>query len=236
MLKKWEKLRLPIERKRGDFPLSVTEKIPTVPECVMLERLTVKLGDFESVSKALQRGGDKRLSRYEMRGLFDDLVSAHETADRPLHHLHENDNVVNDKAFEKAIVKLQGGKEDQLTTAEKNVVKFFKKPQSAAAEDAAEPEMSFSEKSLLGSQLSKRAHTDKSSYRSVSHVTSTSLICERLFSRAKQIMSHLRSHMDPDSLAMLLFLEVNKRFWKDATIIDDIFSELASGGQATNEI
>jgi hypothetical protein len=42
--------------------------------------------------------------------------------------------------------------------------------------------------------------------------------------------------MDPDSLAMLLFLKVNKRFWKDATIIDDIFSELASEGQATNEI
>jgi hypothetical protein len=35
-------------------------------------------------------------------------------------------------------------------------------------------------------------------------------------------MSHLRAHMDPDSLAMLLFLKVNKNFWNDATIIDDV--------------
>ena len=62
MLKKWEKLKIPIEHKRNDFPESVTEKIP---ETVLLESITKSLADFESVSKALQLGGDRRLSRYE---------------------------------------------------------------------------------------------------------------------------------------------------------------------------
>ena len=64
----------------------------------------------------------------------------------------------------------------------------------------------------------------RSLYRSTLHVSSTSNICERLFSNAKLIMSHLRSHMDPDSLAMLLFLKANKRFWVDKSVIDDIIT------------
>ena len=30
--------------------------------------------------------------------------------------------------------------------------------------------------------------------------------------------------MDPDSLAMLLFLKANKRFWVDKSVIDDIIT------------
>ena len=226
MLKKWEKLKIPIERKRNDFPESVTEKIPNVTETVLLESITKSLADFESVSKALQLGGDRRLSRYDMRGLFDKLCEAYETNDRLMPHLHADGQIVNNKHFENAIVKIQGRREDTLSNQEKNAVKVFKKVSGTTPTSggATEQTLSFAERSLAESQAAKKARTDKSAYRSVAHVSSTSLICERLFSRAKLIMSHLRAHMDPDSLAMLLFLKVNKNFWNDATIIDDIIT------------
>ena len=226
MLKKWGKLKIPIERKRNDFPESVTEKIPNVTETVLLESITISLADFESVSKALQLGGDRRLSRYDMRGLFDKLCEAYETNDRLMPHLLADGQIVNNKHFENAIVKIQGRREDTLSNQEKNAVKVFKKVSGTtpASGGATEQTLSFAERSLAESQAAKKARTDKSAYRSLAHVSSTSLICERLFSRAKLIMSHLRAHMDPDSLAMLLFLKVNKNFWNDATIIDDIIT------------
>jgi hypothetical protein len=233
MLMKWKKLRVPIERVIANFPQSVTEVLPSVPETILLERVTESLADFESVSKALQRGGEKRLSRYEVRGLFDDLVDKHDSVDRPLVHLFSDGAIVNNKAFENAIVRIQGGEEDRLSRLEVAAVKMFKKVAAlpAGAGGAAPQQIAalgFADRRLEASQAAKRARTEQSSYRSTSHVSSTSLICERLFSNCKLIMNHLRSSMDPDSLALLLFLKVNRNFWKDATIIDDIISDLAS--------
>ena len=129
--------------------------------------------------------------------------------------------------------KIQGGEEDKLSRQEIAAVKMFKKVAALpAGEGGAAPQqmaaLGFADRRLEASQAAKRARIEQSFYRSTSHVSSTSLICERLFSNCKLIMNHLRSSMDPDSLALLLFLKVNRNFWKDATIIDDIISDLAS--------
>ena len=40
-------------------------------------------------------------------------------------------------------------------------------------------------------------------------------------------MTHLRKHMDPDTLNMILFLKANKQLWEDKYIIDEIIADFA---------
>ena len=55
-------------------------------------------------------------------------------------------------------------------------------------------------------------------YKSTLHVSPTSNICERAFSRAKLIMTAQRRCMDPSTLDGLLFLRYNKDLWAVADI------------------
>ena len=71
----------------------------------------------------------------------------------------------------------------------------------------------------------KRLREDNSEYRPLKHVSPTSNICERLFSRAKLLMSATRKKMNPDSLNMLLFLKANRKLWLNSTIIQNILNE-----------
>ena len=57
-----------------------------------------------------------------------------------------------------------------------------------------------------------------SRYKNTLHVSPTSNICERAFSRAKLIMTAQRRCMDPSTLDGLLFLRYNKDLWAVADI------------------
>jgi len=200
--------------------------------------VTRTLKDFESVAKGLQGGDSNRVSRYAARRAFDDLLDVHDSIERPLHHLRRDANIVNNKHFENAICKIQGHAEADLTNLEKAAVQMFKLPiaPGAVAGGAAinpEPEgtLSFFEKSQKESQSMKRSRVEKSKYRSTEHVSSTSNVCERLFSVAKLVMSDLRKHMEPDTLNMILFLKANKQLWADKTIIDEIIADFAASDE-----
>ena len=236
MLLKWERLRAPIARVIPQFPSAVTEKIPTAEEKVRLEELTKVLKDFESVSKGLQGGGDNRINRYGSRCAFEALLTDYDTVECPLNHLKRNSSIVNNKAFENAIVKIQGHAEIDLTASEKAAVSMFKIPTTARATEVAvilpAPQLSFFERAQKDSEDRKRARVEKSSYRSTEHVSATSNICERLFSLAKLVMTHLRKHMDPDTLNMILFLKANKQLWEDKYIIDEIIADFAVASTA----
>jgi hypothetical protein len=57
-----------------------------------------------------------------------------------------------------------------------------------------------------------------SAYRSVKHVYSTTNIVERLFSRAKIVLSDLRNRITPRHLEDVLYLRVNRHLWNQGTI------------------
>ena len=57
-------------------------------------------------------------------------------------------------------------------------------------------------------------------YRSTKHVLPTSNVIERLFSRAKGIMTATRKCMSPYRLEELLYLQYNRSLWDDNTIQD----------------
>ena len=58
----------------------------------------------------------------------------------------------------------------------------------------------------------------KSKYRSLSHISPTSVVVEHLSSRAKPIMTPHRRHMDPSTLEMLILLRYNKDMWDPLTL------------------
>jgi hypothetical protein len=61
---------------------------------------------------------------------------------------------------------------------------------------------------LLNKVEAKKSRFNK--YRSTLRVSATSNIVERLFGRAKLVMTDRRKHMDPSTLKMILILRVNK--------------------------
>ena len=85
-----------------------------------------------------------------------------------------------------------------------------------------------------GESKLKLASVEKSAYRSTEHMSSTSNVCERLFSVAKLVMSHLRKNMDPDTLNMILLLKANKALWTDKFIIDEIIADFAANGDSVD--
>jgi hypothetical protein len=47
---------------------------------------------------------------------------------------------------------------------------------------------------------------------------------ERFFIADRLVMYPLRTHMSPGTLNIILFLKINKNFWLDAKIIDEMMT------------
>ena len=148
-----------------------------------------------------------------VRAAFDTLI-----ADYPImkHHLSSNADIVHDKAFDSAVVKVQRGNEVSLTPAEKNAIARFKVDVAAVNDVVEEEEESYMDK-VRANGMAKKAK--KTSYRCLNHVSATSNIVERQFSHAKHVMTDERRCMDPSTLEALLLLRFNRDMW-DIYVID----------------
>jgi hypothetical protein len=78
----------------------------------------------------------------------------------------------------------------------------------------------FSMKRYTRQPLSTKPEKKTCPYRSMDHVSATSNIVERLFSRCGIIMRPHRRLMDPSTLEMLIMLRFNKDLW-DAREVDE---------------
>ena len=87
-------------------------------------------------------------------------------------------------------------------------------------EENGDLDLSFLDETLndAAAESSKR-HKKSCPYRSMDHITPTSNIVERLFSRCGIIMRPHRRLMDPSTLEMLIMLRFNKDLW-DAHEVD----------------
>ena len=154
-----------------------------------------------------------------------------------LSHLKVDSSIINNPHFENGIIKIQSGKEADLTDSEITAVKIFKKPDSIPRNHAAgSPEptgYASSIREILRAE--KRQRIETSDYRRTLHVSTTSNICERLNSNARLIMNYLRKHMDPDTLQLILFLKHNRDFWKAEKVIDDILGDRTLDDDASDD-
>ena len=111
-----------------NFPLGVTRLIPTAVENTQIDLFIDDLKKFESVSQALQRDGDRMVSKMGARAMFGSLIAHFENrrvAPYEFTYITPDATIVHTKHFENGIVKLQEGKEQTLTTAEKTAVKIY---------------------------------------------------------------------------------------------------------------
>ena len=101
--------------------------------------------------------------------------------------------------------------EDSLTQDEKDSVQIFLKDRT---DEVQINTTGFVRNILQAVQLKKAAN---SKYNSTKHVSPTSNLCERLFSRASLIMTPNRRKMDPETFETIIMLKFNKNLWDAET-------------------
>ena len=107
MMLKWTKIKDKVAAVEG-WPEDVLDTIPDATENHRIAGYLSKLRVFESVSKALQASGDKRLNVFEARELLDSLVKDY-GEEFPLTAIRRDAAIVQSRHFENAIYKIQGG-------------------------------------------------------------------------------------------------------------------------------
>ena len=131
-----------------------------------------------------------------------------------------------ERKFEKAVAKIQGNDERELTGNERRAVRHLQLDSSMEVgvpdrnnEDESEG-TDFAQRVLDSAEVTKRARlgTYESNYRCLLHIEAQSNVVERLFSRAKLIMTPERRNMNPYRLESLLFLRANYMLWDVYTI------------------
>ena len=199
--------------------------MPTAVDHARAVELCSFLSDFNVVSKLLQTDGQKAMDLDDARVQFDMLIEKYPGT---AHYLSADAAIVQNKVFEKGVVKLQRGNEHDLTVGEKNQLRRFLK-EDVPAEDNEEEEdgLAVAQQLYDRNQARKKARTmlTSSKYRSTKHVCSTTNMVERLFSRAKLVMTDLRRSMYPRNLEMLMFLRTNRHLWDEAVVQRAILSD-----------
>ena len=150
-----------------------------------------------------------------MRCLFDKLLNKYPMLVR---HLGDAGVIVAKAEFERGIVKLHMGQEPSMTRGEKHQIRRFLNP-IEGDDEIEERDGNELLDALQDHRDVKMARVAPTSvYRSVKHVFSTTNIVERLFNRAKIVLSDLRNCMLPRHLDDVLYLRVNRYLWNEVTI------------------
>ena len=172
-----------------------------------------------------------------MRAIFDKLVAQYPGS---VEKLGTNSELVQSPDFESGVCKVQTLDERLLNAHEKKALKRFLLSED---QDSEESEHESGGEDIDGDWAQdciddwdsrKRRKLMVSKDRSMRHVSPTSNVCERLFSREALVMrSHRRRHMSPFHLEMLMYLRSNKVLW-DETTVEMCINELP-GADATEE-
>jgi hypothetical protein len=130
----------------------VLDLIPNARDMRDLEELCEILKVCKEVSVFLQHRDPLKVPIQKARALFDALI-----ADYPdmAHHLAPDSDIVHNKVWESAVMKLQMKEEHSLTPAEKKVVRIFKVDATTAARDAAAAPLSYVDRAIAGSKAQK---------------------------------------------------------------------------------
>lgn len=144
------------------------------------------------------------------------------------HHLSSSADIVHNKAFESGVVKVQRNLESSLAAAEKAAIVRFRidatDDRGGENNNNNEEKESYMTKVLANGKAKK---AKKSNYRCMNHVSPTSAVVERLFSRAKLVMTDQRRCMDPSTLEAILMLRFNRDMW-DIYLLDSLVLGVAA--------
>jgi hypothetical protein len=213
------------------FEVQTLQYIPNAIESNRIAAILASDQAFFSASNALQRGGDKQLELVHVRSLFDKLIRQHPDCRE---HLRADAEIVHSTNFESAVCKVQALDERLLNSNEKKAIKRFlisPRDPDGASESESENDHTdddWAQDIIDDTNARKRRKLIVSKYRPMQHISPTSNVCERLFSRAKLIMRPHRKMMSPYHLEMLIFLRCNKELW-DATTVEECLKDPTAG-------
>lgn len=176
--------------------------------------------EFDGVTKMLQK---MDLSLADARALFDAVIRKFPTMG---HYLSENSDIIKSKEFENSVVKLINNPES-LSADEKSILSKFKISQESALEDDSE-NLSLAENAVLESR--KRRKVSVREFEDLSYIAPTSNIVERLFSKARLVLTDYRKSMTPYSFECLMFLGCNRGVW-DLSTVATVLSDEKGGNQ-----
>lgn len=176
---------------------------------------------LESVTKALQSNS---INLAEVRILFDSMCDKFEEM-KP--RLSKVASIIDNVAFEDAIVKIILGEENDLSFSEEHSVELFLKETVIIDGEDSEDEVREGDKVDFALNLLKRNKKRKisaeSKYIDLTWIPPTSNIVERLFSAARLVLTDYRKSMDDYSFECLMFLKTNNTFW-DLALFNEIYN------------
>ena len=188
----------------------VDDLLPTAREDREIEALLERLADLDSVTKALQQ---ENLTMWDVRQLFDTVIVEYpESATR----ISADSDIVHNKTFERAIVKIQKGSVGELITEEMKSVEVLQIVRSNSAPQSKYPAKieSLAERALKRQKLDDTAgNQSDAKYMDLRFIVPTSNICERLFSKAGYGLDSRRQNTLPSNFELQMFLHANNDLW-----------------------
>lgn len=159
-----------------------------------------------------------------VRTTFDALISEYALLQL---YLAADAQIIHNKHFENGIVKLQRGDEKLLSKEEKKAISVFRLDATTVVDEHV------SSGGFMDKVFAKQAKVQKhSNYRCVNHVSPTSNICERVFSRGKLIFTDQRGSMDPSTFEDILIMRYDD-MW-DMYLVQEIYDAETKKRQEQN--
>ena len=191
---------------------AIVELLPSPLQELRLNGLFEELKTFEMVSKGLQKTEN---TLYDARYALNFLGEKHPSI---LSKVGVNFTDYRWRAFESAIVKVQGNQEAQLNEAEKVALEpFLINPQII--------EVIEHEEGGVGSYeaLMKKARREipviqSSKYINTLFVKADTNICERLFSISRKIWREDRKAMNTSTFELVMLLKCNRELWDERLV------------------
>lgn len=206
------------------FDRSTLNLIPTDDENEIVKEIIKSLKKFDEMCCWLQKDDPSDVKMSKVRFYFDKLI-----ADFPVtqNYLGKDSDLVHSPDFDNAISKIQlafdhGKVTVNLSTAERTAVAAYalgsevqeRDNEEEEEEDGDEPSFIMEGNNEYESKRAKK----QPPYRSTLHISPTSNIVERLFSRCGIIMRPHRRLMDPSTLEMLVMLRFNRDLWNERDV------------------
>lgn len=178
--------------------------LPSPSDRRSLEESLEHFRNFSSITVCLQKKG---LLLNDARQIFD-----HVCEDYPgmSGYLSVEASIVHDGLFEKAMVKVMSGHENQLNSVERNIISDLCLGPIENNSTDSSSNMSYYERIEA---KRRRLSSSSTKYINCKFIPATSCSVERLFSAARWILTCLRKRMSPILFESLLFLKLNRRLW-----------------------
>jgi len=173
------------------------------------------LAYFHSASIALQ---SRDTNQQNVRCIFDRLLKKFGNEEE-LHHLRDDDKIVHYEIHSKELVKLQSGKAHLLTEQEKIEMEPYlvRDDDNGDDDDDTDDDDDDDEDANGWAQRTisktKKQKTITSEYIPTRWIPCGTCEVERLFSTCKNIYSAKRQNMTPETMEILLYLRINRKYW-----------------------